>query len=230
MIRNRSVRVLGAAAAVAAVALAALRRPGQTRRVRHDGRGRAHASCQRRHPAGGTVHIIDYSINSDGPYLRAILTGAIGDYGPAVTVYPDGRVDPQHTSQMRLSLTHGSFRLGIAALDKQIVKAYSHWPADRATCSGSISFTISAPVVPGSGTGMYAGISGRFSMTVTIDEVDVKPVCDGTSRFLSQVILMPAPEPSPSDDRRQDAMTATARQVTARVLGAYPGRVLRDRA
>jgi hypothetical protein len=191
MIRNRSVRVLGAAAAVAAaVALAGCAdqaKPAASGTTAAAGRTLA---AKGGHPAGGTVHIIDYSINSDGPYLRAILTGAIGDYGPAVTVYPDGRVDPQHTSQMRLSLTHGSFRLGIAALDKQIVKAYSHWPADRATCSGSISFTISAPVVPGSGTGMYAGISGRFSMTVTIDEVDVKPVCDGTSRFLSQVILM----------------------------------------
>jgi hypothetical protein len=142
------------------------------------------------HPAGGTVHIIDYSINTDGPYLHAILTGAIGDYGPAVTVYPDGQVDPQHTSQLRLDLSHGAFRLGIVALDKQIVKAYRHWPADRATCSGSISFTITVPVVPGSGTGLYQGISGRFTLTVTIDEVDVKPVCNGTSRFLSQVILM----------------------------------------
>jgi hypothetical protein len=141
-------------------------------------------------PAGGTVHIIDYSINTDGPYLHAILTGAIGDYGPAVTVYPDGQVDPQHTSQLRLSLTHGTFRLDIAALDKQIVRAYRHWPVDRATCSGSIGFTIAVPVVPGSGTGLYRGIGGSFSVTVTIDEVDVKPVCNGTSRFLSQVILM----------------------------------------
>ena len=142
------------------------------------------------HPAGGTVHIIDYSINTDGPYLHAILTGAVGDYGPAVTVYPDGQVDPQHTSQLRLNLTHGTFRLDIVALDEQIVQAYGHWPVNRATCSGSISFTIAVPVVPGSGTGLYRGIGGRFSVTVTIDEVDVKPVCNGTSRFLSQVILM----------------------------------------
>jgi hypothetical protein len=141
-------------------------------------------------PAAGTVHLIDYSINTDGPYLHAILTGAIGDYGPAVTVHPDGQVDPQHTSQLRLNLTHGTFRLDIVALDKQIVRAYSHWPVDRATCSGSISFTIAVPVVPGSGTGLYWGIGGSFSVTVTIDEVDVKPVCNGTSRFLSQVILM----------------------------------------
>jgi hypothetical protein len=201
MIGNRPARVLGAAVAASALLIGAGALAGCATQAKPAAQTKPAASVATAtsaatpaatagRPAGGTVHIIDYSINSDGPYLRAILTGAIGDYGPAVTVYPDGRVDPQHTSQMRLSLTHGSFRLGIGALDKQIVKAYSHWPVDRATCSGSISFTITAPVVPGSGTGMYRGISGSFSVTVTIDEVDVKPVCDGTSRFLAQVILM----------------------------------------
>jgi hypothetical protein len=137
-----------------------------------------------------TAHIIVYSINSDGPDFRAIVTGAVGDYGPAVTVHPDGTVDPEHTSEMELRLTHGSFRLGIAGLDAKIVNAYHHWPSNASTCSGSISFTLPVPVVAGSGTGSYRGISGSFTVTVMIYEVDVKPVCDGTSKFLSQVILM----------------------------------------
>src|SRR5579863_10574774 len=139
-------------------------------------------------PAGDQAHIIVYSINSDGPDFRAIVTGAVGDYGPAVTVHPDGTVDPEHTSEMELRLTHGSFRLGIAGLDAKVVDAYHHWPSNVSTCSGSISFTLSVPVVAGSGTGSYRGISGSFTVTVAIDEVDVKPVCDGTSKFLSQVI------------------------------------------
>lgn len=49
---------------------------------------------------------------------------------------------------------------------------------------------MAVPVVAGSGTGSYRGISGSFALTVTIDEVDVKPVCNGTSKFLSQVILL----------------------------------------
>jgi hypothetical protein len=141
-------------------------------------------------PAGGMVHIITYSINSDGPYFRVLLTGAIGDYGPAVTVHPDGTVDPEHTGDLELKLTHGSFRLGIAGIDKKVIDAYRHWPDNPRTCSGSISFTAAAPVVAGSGTGLYQGIGGSFSLAVTIEEVDVKPVCNGTSRFLSQVILM----------------------------------------
>jgi hypothetical protein len=40
--------------------------------------------------AGGTANIVLYSVNSDGPDFRAVVTGAIGDYGPAVTVRHGG--------------------------------------------------------------------------------------------------------------------------------------------
>lgn len=138
----------------------------------------------------GTAHIVVYSINSDGPRFREIVTGAIGDYGPGVTVLPNGTVDPEHRSQLELNMRHGSFRISIVEIDKDIIKAYSNWPSNQATCSGHIGFTAPAPVVPGTGTGAYRGITGSFSLTVTIDEVDVKPVCNGTSPFLSQVVLL----------------------------------------
>jgi hypothetical protein len=138
----------------------------------------------------GAVHLIDYSIDSDGPRSSVQLTGAIGDYGQAVTVLPNGTVDPEHSSEMQLALRYGSFRLNIADLDKKIRQAYDPWPHNQATCSGSISFTVPTPVVPGSGTGSYRGIGGAFDLTVTIDEVDTLPVCDGTSPFLSQLILV----------------------------------------
>jgi hypothetical protein len=137
-----------------------------------------------------TTHLMVYSINSDGPDFRAIVTGAVGDYGPGVTVLPDGRVDPGHTSELQLNLTRGSFRISIVTIDKDVIQAYQHWPSNPATCSGRIRFTAQAPIVAGSGTGTYRGITGAFSLTVTIDEVDVKPVCNGTSAFLAQVILM----------------------------------------
>ena len=139
--------------------------------------------------ADGTVHFIGYSKNSDGPDLTAILTGAVGDYGPAVTVHPNGTVDPEHTSELRLGLKKGSFRLSIASLDKKIVSVTSHWPSTP-TCSFHLSVTAATPVVSGSGTGLYRGISGSINMTVTIDEVDVKPCPNGTSRFLSQLIFL----------------------------------------
>src|ERR1022692_280978 len=139
--------------------------------------------------ADGTVHFIGYSKNSDGPDLTAILTGAIGDYGPAVTVHPNGTVDPEHTSELRLGLKKGSFRLNIASLDKRIVSISSHWPSTP-TCSFHLSVSDATPIVAGSGTGAYRGIGGSVNMTVTIDEVDVRPCPTGTSGFLSQLIFL----------------------------------------
>jgi hypothetical protein len=140
--------------------------------------------------AAGTTHLIFYSVNSDGPAFRAILTGQIGDFGPAVSVYPNGQVDPDHNGDLSLRLTRGSFRLSIGALDSKIVDAYRHWPANPGTCSGSMAVTAATPVVAGSGTGAYRGISGTFNVTATIDEIDVKPICDGTSAFRAQVIVI----------------------------------------
>lgn len=139
--------------------------------------------------AGGTVHFIGYSQNSDGPDLTVILTGAIGDYGPAVTIHPNGTIDPEHSSELGLGLRDGSFRLYIASLDKKIVSEDSLWRSDK-TCSFHLSVTAATPIVAGSGTGSYRGISGNITTTVTIDEVDVKPCPGGTSRFLAQLIVM----------------------------------------
>jgi hypothetical protein len=43
--------------------------------------------------------------------------------------------------------------------------------------------------VPGSGTGAYQGITGHFSVTVTAEEVAVRP-CSAQSQFLWQVIVV----------------------------------------
>jgi hypothetical protein len=137
----------------------------------------------------GTANVMLYSISSDGPSFRAVVTGAAGDYGPAVTVYPDGKVDPEHNSEMELNLTRGSFRLDIEQLDKEFVMAASHEPIYPRTCSDLFDFSVGVPIVPGSGTGAYRGITGGFSVTVTGDEVAAKP-CSAQSRFLWQVIVI----------------------------------------
>jgi hypothetical protein len=123
----------------------------------------------------GTANIMLYSINSDGPDFRAIVTGVIGDYGPAVTVYPNGQVDPSHSSEIELKLGSGSFRLGIAALDKKLVQITKHEPIYPGTCSDRFNLTTDLPVVAGSGTGAYRGITGGFAVTLTGDEVQAKP-------------------------------------------------------
>ena len=140
-------------------------------------------------PAGSKAHILLYSINSDGPDFQAIVSGAAGDYGPAVTVHPDGKVDPQHASDIELILTRGTFRLSIASIDKKFVEAASHQPIYPRTCSDFLSVTAGVPVVPGSGTGAYRGISGSFTMTATLNEVEASP-CHPTVTFLWQMITL----------------------------------------
>ena len=100
--------------------------------------------------AGGTANIMIYGVNTDGAYWHAIMSGVIGDYGPAVSIYPGGNVDPAHNSELELRLTQGSFRLSIAALDKAFVKAGSHAPIYPKTCTDLISATGTTPIVAGS--------------------------------------------------------------------------------
>jgi hypothetical protein len=82
----------------------------------------------------GPVHFSGFSQNSDGPDFTVVLTGAVGDYGPAVTVFPNGKVDPEHQHQLSLRLKKGSFRLSIARLDRAVVAVTSRWKKTR-TCS-----------------------------------------------------------------------------------------------
>ena len=137
----------------------------------------------------GTAHLMVWSVNSDGPYFQEIVTGAVGDYGKGETVLPDGTIDPEHTSELQMDMARGSFRVSIAAIGKGVADT-KRWQWNTANCSGRVWFTALAPVVTGSGTGAYRGITGTFDVTVTIEEVDVKPVCNGTSGFLSQLILL----------------------------------------
>src|SRR5262245_30504220 len=98
-----------------------------------------------------TANIMIYAVNTDGAYWHAIVSGVIGDYGPAVSIGPGGQIDPAHNSELDLRLTHGSFRLSIAALDKKFVTAASHEPIYPKTCTDLISVTGTTPIVAGSG-------------------------------------------------------------------------------
>lgn len=123
----------------------------------------------------GTANIDIYSINSDGANFRAVLSGSIGDYGPAVAIHPDGKVDPEHNSELELNLTRGTFRLNIAQLDHEFVQHLAHYPDYPATCSEYVNFTARVPVVAGSGTGSYKGITGDFTLAMTGNETLTSP-------------------------------------------------------
>jgi hypothetical protein len=126
--------------------------------------------------SGGHVFFTAYQ-NDDLPGATVVLSGAIGDFGAAVSVFPNGTVNPEHSSQFNLALTQGSFRIVIGPLHTKLLKALRHAPYNRRTCSGHVAVTGTAPVVAGSGTGAYKGIRGSFKLTITANEVDTKPGC-----------------------------------------------------
>ena len=67
-----------------------------------------------------------------------------------MAVYPDGKVDPEHDSELELKVSRGTFRLDIAGLDREFFRHASHQPAYPATCSEYISFATPVSVVAGS--------------------------------------------------------------------------------
>ena len=142
--------------------------------------------------ARDNAHLMVYSINSDGPDFRAIVTGAIGDYGPAVTVFPNGQVNPSHTHDLELKLTLGSFKLSITELDQRFVAVTTHEPIYPRTCSDYMTASAPMAIVPGSGTGAYRGISGRFAVTITADEVEQKP-CQPVGAIQYQALVLRGP-------------------------------------
>ena len=143
--------------------------------------------------AGANTHAVIYSINSDSPNFRAVLSGAIGDYGPAVTVLADGQVDPQHGSELELQLTHGTLRLDIAQLTEMFGEQTKNEPIYPSTCSDHFAVTTDAPIVAGSGTGAYAGVTGTFTLTLTGDEVQANPCSSNSLAMVSQVIMIAGP-------------------------------------
>ena len=138
---------------------------------------------------GAVANVVIYSINSDGAYFQAIVNRAIGDHGPAVTVHPDGKVDPEHTSELELELKHGSFRREIAGLAEKFRQSTGHEPMYASTCSDFVRVTGSLPIVTGSGTGLYKGITGSFAATLTGDEVQATP-CTQSDQLVRQILLL----------------------------------------
>jgi hypothetical protein len=112
-----------------------------------------------------------------------VLSGAIGDFGKATRSNNPGAV-------MTLNLTHGTIQLDISNLAKQFTTAVGAAAFNQATCSGNVSVASPVPIIANSGTGAYKGVSGSFSLTMSLDEIVPKQQnCSGSSRMLGQVIV-----------------------------------------
>jgi len=137
----------------------------------------------------GLTHVTAYSINTDNPILASVVSGAIGDYGPAQEVSPGSTGVSAHGGELELKLTRGTFGLNIAGIDAKFVEGTSHEPVFPRTCSTYVSVSDAVPIVPGSGTGAYRGIAGTFAMTLTLNEVHDSP-CTTSLSILRQVIVL----------------------------------------
>jgi hypothetical protein len=151
--------------------------------------GTAKAGAGNPASAPGLTHVIAYSINTDNPVLTSVVSGAIGDYGPAEEVSPGSTGVSAHGGELELKLTRGTFRLNIADIDTKFIEGTSHEPVFPRTCSTYVSVSDAVPIVPGSGTGTYQGIAGTFAMTLTLNEVHNSP-CTTSLSILRQVIVL----------------------------------------
>jgi hypothetical protein len=139
--------------------------------------------------ATSNTHLLGYSTN-DGPDSTVILTGAIGDTGQGESIYANGAVDPDHSADLKLTLRTGSLRISIADLDKRFVDALKTASFNTQTCSGRVSVTAATPIVPGSGTGLYRGITGSFELTLGVDEVVDRSSCSFSGPTAGQLLVI----------------------------------------
>jgi hypothetical protein len=98
-------------------------------------------------PTGGVVHVYEYDAPTNVPG-RIVLTGAISDHG----LDRAGVAGPNHTYN-RLELTKGSFEVNAGK-----IKVHQH--LDARSCTLVVRGSGPAPIVKGSGTGAYRGITG----------------------------------------------------------------------
>lgn len=108
---------------------------------------------------GGEVHIYEADTAFAGNVGQDILTGAITDHG----------IDHQGVAgggtYNKLVLSKGSFEISTANLPPNFP------PLNPTTCSSDGTTTVPVPIVDGTGTGAYHGVSGTFHITVTIASI-----------------------------------------------------------
>jgi hypothetical protein len=113
------------------------------------------------HPAAGRINVF-YAAQGLSGKAAVTITGAIGDYGTAVSVDKDGTPDP-NGNYSKLTLKQGTFQLNATALDAKF--ASTKPTTYLTTCSGQETGT--SPVKVLAGTGAYKGITGTVKATFT---------------------------------------------------------------
>ena len=112
-------------------------------------------------PAGGPVAIY-VTPSPDGIHGPIVITGAIGDHGQTTSMTKSGKPDA-NGNYVRITLKKGTFEVNSTALNAKTAKAQP--TINRTTCT--YDFTGTGPVTLFNGTGLYTGISGTLSITIT---------------------------------------------------------------
>jgi hypothetical protein len=112
--------------------------------------------------AGGKIAF--YADIGDGASHHAVFTGAVGDYGTVVNIDKNGKVD-QNGNFVKVTLTKGTFEIDATTLNSKLNKSTPPLAENENNCSAT--FSGSAPVKLYNGTGLYKGIAGTATVTVT---------------------------------------------------------------
>jgi len=124
-------------------------------------------------PSGGAVKVfVTPGPNGTG---SIVVTGAIGDYGKILDIYKDGKPDPdfytlglvpKDEGYVLVTLQKGTFEIDAQKFDTAEAIGLSGDKVNPMTCWQE--GTSTAPVTTFAGTGLYKGISGTTTLTLTI--------------------------------------------------------------
>jgi hypothetical protein len=132
---------------------------------------------------GGEVHFYEADAALAGNVGTVILTGALTDHGiDHQGVAGGGTIN-------RLVLSKGSFEVNVRQIGSRL-----NFPVHPTTCSSDGSATAAVPIVDGSGTRAYRGITGtlqtRVSVAFTVPRL-ANGECDTNATHYPVVLIAP---------------------------------------
>jgi hypothetical protein len=129
----------------------------------------------------GEIHVYEADTNDAGNLGTVVLTGAIADTGI------DNQGAGPNGSNL-LVLSKGTFSIDVSKVGNKL----HNLPVDQTTCSSDGTVAGPIPIVPGSGTGAYQGISG--TLAVVASEALILPrinrVCDTNATQYPGVLIV----------------------------------------
>jgi hypothetical protein len=115
---------------------------------------------------GGKINVFVTQKNPNGAKSQVVITGAIGDYGKGLSTNKNGKVNPNGNYE-HIDLAQGSFVVNATGFNKALQHAKPQ--INRQNCS--FLFTGAGPGTLGQGTGAYAGIAGKVTITATFAQI-----------------------------------------------------------